>query len=325
MKKNLLVTLADKNYINQAKQLFSSVYFNAGWEGDYMLFAHEIPEEELKWFIDKGILIKRCQPIPYTQGLENIRRPRAVFDKFYLLSMELKKWKNVVFLDGDIIVRGSLDELTKIKGFAAPNATNINLKKCFLYPKRSLYKRLIKRYPLTGSAFNSGVMAFSTDVIKEDSFSKLIEFMRLYGSLNLDGDEPTFNLLFYKQWKKLPWIYNLYPHDLQYRCHIQPDKIKGIIIHFVESCKPWDRRSFFYKEWQENLRKAELINLGARPPAAKRWTAIEIQLDVLYLNFKPAPFLMPRQVDRLMGLVGIFLKKHNPDLYFKVKKVMHNK
>ena len=47
MKQNLLVTLADKNYIQQAKQLFSSVYWNAGWKGDYMLWAHEIPEEEL--------------------------------------------------------------------------------------------------------------------------------------------------------------------------------------------------------------------------------------------------------------------------------------
>lgn len=50
MKKNLIVTLADKNYIDQAKQLFSSVYFNAGWNGDYMLLAHEISESELRWF-----------------------------------------------------------------------------------------------------------------------------------------------------------------------------------------------------------------------------------------------------------------------------------
>jgi len=39
-KKSVLVTLADENYIYQAKQLFSSVYFNVGWRGDYMLLAH---------------------------------------------------------------------------------------------------------------------------------------------------------------------------------------------------------------------------------------------------------------------------------------------
>ena len=52
-KKNLLVTLAGKNYIKQAKQLFSSVYWNAGWKGDYMLLSYKIPEKELKWFKKK--------------------------------------------------------------------------------------------------------------------------------------------------------------------------------------------------------------------------------------------------------------------------------
>lgn len=33
MSKSLLVTLADTRYINQAKQLFASIYFNAVWDG----------------------------------------------------------------------------------------------------------------------------------------------------------------------------------------------------------------------------------------------------------------------------------------------------
>ena len=63
MKKDLLVTLADENFLDQAKQLFSSVYWNAGWKGDYMLLAHEIPESKLKWFRDKGILVKKCKSV----------------------------------------------------------------------------------------------------------------------------------------------------------------------------------------------------------------------------------------------------------------------
>lgn len=321
MKKDLLLTLADKNFINQAKQLFSSVYYNSGWEGDYMLFAYGIPEDKLKWFIDKGILIKRCEPIPYTEGLKNIKRPRVVFSKFYLFSPELKKWKNIVFLDADIIVRGSLDKLTEIKGLAATNATGINLKKCFLYPERDLYKKLTENYPLTGMAFNSGIIAFSTDVIEKDSFPKLIELMRLYGSLNLDGDEPTLNLLFYKKWVKLPWIYNLFPRYLKDKCGIKPDKIKSIIIHFVASCKPWDERSFFYQEWRDNLKKAELINLEARPPARKTWTEKEIKRYVLYLRLRFVIFYIPWYIDSLIGRVGIFLKRHYPKQYLRLKKL----
>ncbi len=62
MKKNLLVTIANKDYLLLAKQLFSSVYFNAGWKGDYMLLSCLVPEEDLKWFRQKGILIKEAQP-----------------------------------------------------------------------------------------------------------------------------------------------------------------------------------------------------------------------------------------------------------------------
>ena len=63
MKKDLLVTLADSNYVDQAKQLFSSVYWNAGWRGDYMLLAYNIAERDLKWFRDKGILVKECKAV----------------------------------------------------------------------------------------------------------------------------------------------------------------------------------------------------------------------------------------------------------------------
>ena len=94
LKKNLLVTLADKNYITQAKQLFSSVYWNAGWNGDYMLLTgKETPENKLKWFRKKGILIKKCKLLEKKNvGLQN--HPPIVLSKFYLF----KKERNSVFI-----------------------------------------------------------------------------------------------------------------------------------------------------------------------------------------------------------------------------------
>jgi hypothetical protein len=121
MKENLLVTLADSMFVQQAKQLFSSVYWNAGWKGDYMLLAHEIPEKELKWFSNKGILIKRCKLL-HDQPT-SIRCNPVALDKFYLFTPEFRKWKNIVFLDADMIVKSSLEGLTKIKGFGAVSAT----------------------------------------------------------------------------------------------------------------------------------------------------------------------------------------------------------
>jgi len=55
---SVLVTGCDENYLDAAKALFSSTYFNGNWKGDYMLFHTGIPENELKWFMEKGILTK---------------------------------------------------------------------------------------------------------------------------------------------------------------------------------------------------------------------------------------------------------------------------
>jgi hypothetical protein len=46
---SLIVTIADIKYLDAAKQLFSSIYWNAGWKGDYMLLSLGIPEKELGW------------------------------------------------------------------------------------------------------------------------------------------------------------------------------------------------------------------------------------------------------------------------------------
>ena len=94
MKKSLLVTLADRNFINPAKQLFSGVYHNSGWEGDYMLLAYGIPDEELKWFIDKGILITQCRPVPYAEDFKDTRYSPVFFSKFQLFTPEFKKCRN---------------------------------------------------------------------------------------------------------------------------------------------------------------------------------------------------------------------------------------
>jgi len=38
---------------------------------------------------------------------------------FFLFTPEFKKWKNILYLETDIIVRAGLDALTNIRGFAA--------------------------------------------------------------------------------------------------------------------------------------------------------------------------------------------------------------
>lgn len=331
MKKNLLVTLADKNYIEQAKQLFSSVYWNAGWKGDYMLLAHEIPEKKLKWFREKGILIKKCKSFLCLESLKTGRWPPVIFSKLYLFSSDFKKWRKIVFLDADIIVRASLDNLTEVGGFAAVKGHS-NLSKVFFDQlqiriegrNRGIFGRLKKRYNLKLPSFSSGLMAFDTDIIKIESFFELERLLNSYFEIS-PVDDGILNLYFYRRWLRLPSVYKVNPDYLIKFWGIKPEKIDAIILHFY-SQKPWSPKSHFYEEWKTNLEKAELIDIKKVPNARKIWTKQEIQkyeknLKAAGSGFKYLIWKTGSFIDRQIGISGIFLRKQFPKAYFKLKEI----
>ena len=274
-KKNILITLADENYIEHAKQLFSSVYFNAGWKGDYMLLAHNMPEKELKWFKERGILVKKCEPLYNKKQIEGYSS--TILSKFYLFTEEMKKWQNIIYLDADIIVRANIDDLTKVKGFAA--VLDLPFPKLLFQLKSS--KELFKEfsgYNLDEPSFNAGVLAFSTNIIEMDTFSKLKESFKKYVKHSRFLDQATYNLFFYKKWKKLPLIYNINPEYL-FKIFLKLIRVDAIILHFSGGSRKRSKaltsdKYRFYKEWKYNLDRADKIDLK-KIPKGKKWSKIK--------------------------------------------------
>ncbi len=314
---NLIVTLADKNFINKAKQLFSSIYHNSGWLGDYLLLAYEIPDEDLAWFKSKGILIYKCQPL--TTGKIGLHaHPAVVLAKFYLLKDYFRQWEKVIFLDADIIVKTSLDYLTQFEEFSAPNATSLNLKKEFINDGH-LFPLLKKRFPLKGRAFNSGVMVFNYKNIAPGAFDKIISLYQEFGAINAYGEEATFNLFFYKNWRLLPIVFNAYPPYFKHLLGLDTNKFKASIIHFVSPVKPWNPISPYFCEWQENLKKADLIDLTKRPTAKETWTDRELSRYLKYILFKKTIRAIPMAINHQIGRLGLLIKRFSPRLYEKIK------
>jgi lipopolysaccharide biosynthesis glycosyltransferase len=321
--KNLLVTLANEGYVKQAKQLFSSAYWNAGWKGDYMLLSYKIPEKKLRWFRKKGILVKECKSLP---GITKDPKITTMLSKFCLFKPELKKWKNIIYLDADIIVRASLDKLTKIKGFAA--ALDLGkirkLKDQFRVSEKNkfLLDELKRNYNLEEKSFNSGVITFGTDIIKKDTFFKLKKLFKKYDKIRNFNDQPILNLLFYKKWTKLDLVYNskYYFIGLPFLNNERELKVKAITIHFPGYIKPWNPVCPFYKEWKDNLDKAELINTKKPQKPKKEFTKKEIEKYSKILKRKKFLYSPILGIDRGFGLVGIFLRKYFPALYVLLKK-----
>ena len=320
-RRNLIVTLADSNYLHHAKQLFSSVYWNAGWKGDYLLLAHEIPEKELEWFTGRGIFVKRCKPLHET-NIGKEKYPPVVLNKFNLFTPEFRKWKNIVFLDADIIVRASLEKLTNVKGFASVNVMGDKLE--FFFNRDNdppVYQSLKRNYNMTSPAFNSGVMAFSTDIIKDDTFDQLMALFNKYLTIT-SGDDPVFNILFYKNWKKLPAVYDISPKAVEKYTGINADKTKGIVIHLKEG-ELENYQLPFKHEWETNLQKAEHIDLSSTQKPVI-WNAFKTAYYCILINikhrFNSSFHYLINTPDRLIGRFGTFLKIHKPGLYYKLRK-----
>ena len=241
---SVLVTLADKNYVKQAKQLFSSVYWNAGWSGDYLLLSHEIPEKELLWFRKKGIIVFKCKPLwkeKYYGGMSS-----AVLDKFYLFTPYFKKWKHIIFLDADIIVKASLQDLTKKTGMNAVYNTPLKTK---VLGNTKLDSPELRGYDMNSSGFNCGVLAIDTDIITSGTFKDLRNMIKKYSRVAYWGEELLINLYFYKKCSRLPRQYNMItPHATEKTQRIVQKKIKklletrAIIIHSAgNSFRLWEK------------------------------------------------------------------------------------
>ncbi|HOY31111.1 MAG TPA: glycosyltransferase [Bacteroidales bacterium] len=345
-RRNLLVTLADKKYLNEAKQLFSSVYWNAGWQWDYMLLSHEIPDEDLLWFKNKGILIKDCTPL-FDRKTGEFDYPPVIFDKFYLFTPEFKKWQTVIFLDSDIIVKGSLDQLTKIKYFGAVQDIYFNkLYAHFFNPDKNKY--LDKTYNLNVAAFNSGVFCFNTAIITPQLFSELNKLVKNHISDFRYPEQAALNLAFYGKWKKMPWIYNTY---LIFHKFKLPKKIKPINLHFfaTQNNPLWNPENPFYQEWVINRERSEYIDLN-KIQKVKKWNPVKIWFYNLKMYVLILGTLAPDRIKkffyiydicsffvhivpyniqsikkttiRFFGKIGTVVRKQYPNFYNKIRRLI---
>jgi lipopolysaccharide biosynthesis glycosyltransferase len=324
-KRNLLVTLADSKYIEQAKQLFSSVYWNAGWDGDYMLLAHDVPEAYLGWFRNKGILIRQCELLLEQRWGENNGLAPMIADKYYLFTEEFKRWENIIYLDADIIVKAPLEYLTKIKYVGAVQDIYFNKLHTQLYDK-SKNQFNNQTYDLKSAVFNAGVLSFNTDIITTQFFDEINDLLKNHVSEFIYGEQTALNLQVYKKWEKIPAVYNAF---VNYHSRVLQKRIKGVILHFagrVSKPQPpiWNPENPFYSEWKSNREKAELIDLG-KVQKPKRWNIFKIYFYSMVLkadyllvtflyNFRHTP-------ENLIGKIGILIKKFNPKLYYWLKKV----
>ncbi len=249
---NAIVTIVDEKWLEYSKQLFSSIFYNCVWNGDYVLIAQDVPEERLEWFKQRGIItINKTRK--YKEGPVPVER----YGKHYIFNDYFKRWTRVIYMDVDIIVKQPIFEMLETKGFGAVIDFSPKLKDHFDRKIDSeLYKELTCTYDLTKSAFNSGVFVLETSLLNQELYDKM-EFIADKWFSICKFEQSILNLLFYDRCVFLDKQYNHF-FSRPYRMRQAANQK---IIHFIMNNKPWKEASPYYQEWSENLSKAGYIRI----------------------------------------------------------------
>lgn len=195
-------------------------------------------------------IVKRF-PLPKGEGLSHI----SVATYFRLFSTELlPELDKAIYLDCDILVRDSLEELwnTDMKGnyLAAvyhPNSLSIN---------NGAFKRL--GIPISQGYFNAGVLLMNLKKWKEDGiYQKCMDFIRNKYADIRNHDQDVLNAVCGKQtlilsckwnmqnifYKVRFWYRTNDPYNKRYQSElIDAERIieKSVIVHFAARPKPWE-------------------------------------------------------------------------------------
>ena len=199
--------------------------------------------------VDKDII--KSFPLPKGEGLSHI----SVATYFRLFSSELlPELDKAIYLDCDILVRGSLEDLWNIdmrdNYLAAvyhPNSLSIN---------NGAFNRL--GIPVSQGYFNAGVLLMNLKKWKEDGiYQKCLDFIRDNYACIRNHDQDVLNAVCGKRTLILPCKWNMlslfytvrfwYQTNDPYNKLYQSELInaagvidESVVVHFAARPKPWE-------------------------------------------------------------------------------------
>lgn len=262
MTRAVLIAVTDRNYLEPAKQLFSSAHFRGGWSGDLLLLHHGLTEQEQAWFHDRGILADEATPtVDHALG----RHSAALTLKLAIFGTSiLERWDHVLYLDADMTVRAPLDDLVGRPGLHAVQDAIWRLGTQFKRPEdvapefRDRFDVLEGR-DLRGRACNTGLLSFRSQDVPAGFDRTWADMLDHITPIQKTWDQAALNVL-WPDWQELPRPYNVLTDGPRNTHGIPSERLEGIVIHFAGPFKPWETKRDFHDEWQQWHARADEID-----------------------------------------------------------------
>lgn len=236
------------------------------WESEYK--NEKYPDNLHISFVDASVASMgiECQHLYVSQ---------AALLKFRIPEL-LPQLDKVLYMDGDILVRGDLIELykTDINAYYAAAVKDMPT-----YDGDYLQSIGIKEY------FNSGIMLLNLSELRADSISKKLIEEKKHQKYHRFMDQDAFNFVFKDKVLFVSPIFNYMPvalknHSQKEYCNfydVSEQELQKIqIIHLAGEVKPWDTtRAHGFQEWTEYLDESKDIG---------KCLVNVVSNDIAYLN-----------------------------------------
>lgn len=253
-----IVICTDNNYVMPSGVLFCSICENNRQEDiTFHVIADQSFSDENRQALsnivkkyEKKIYFYQIDPsiftsFPVGRKDQPIHITLAAYYRLYLTELLPKDLNKVLYLDGDIIVRGNLKDLweTDIENYAVG-----------VIPDQSeglihFYNRL--KYPQRLGYFNSGVLLINLDYWRKyNLIRQFYDFLQKYPERIQLHDQDILNYVLKDQKKNLPLKYNVQNKFLykeisiswEYEEQLEEAIKNPCIIHYLLSNKPWNKR-----------------------------------------------------------------------------------
>ena len=267
---NLLVTI-DKNYIPYMNVMISSLLFsNPETFFQIYIIQSSLSEEDVSE--TRKITDNRAEVIlinAHEVNLENApttsRYPKEIYYRIFAAKYLPENLDRILYLDPDIIVNGSLDELYDINMdgmYFAAASHNGNI----MHKVNEIRLDMEDDSPY----INSGVMMINLRLLrKEQNYEEVFEFINKHKNHLILPDQDIISSLYGSKIIPLDtYKYNM--TERKYRIHSKKEgglniewvRNNSVIIHFCGRNKPWKNNYFgklnvFYEETVRRMKEKD--------------------------------------------------------------------
>ena len=172
--------------------------------------------------------------------------PKQIFYRLFMSELLPDDVDKVIYLDCDIIVRKSIEELWRMP----LNDNYVGIVPDGGSGSLETYNRL--QYSIELGYFNSGVMLVNiAQWRKDDIFQKILNYIEDNKNSIVLGDQDPMNYLFRCKKVHVPMKYNVQPSFLylykymsfsiyQYKEELDEARKNPVVLHFA-GCRPWEK------------------------------------------------------------------------------------